>query len=230
MNRSPKARIIFVTGTDTAVGKTLLTGLLLSHLRRSGCDALATKPFCSGGTTDIEILHDLQEGELTREEINPFYFAEAVAPLVASRKHRRSIRLHDVVTRIRSVASRCQYLLIEGSGGLLVPLGEGFMVSDLVANLDCEVIVVTRNRLGTINHTLLTASALQHAGIQNVKFVMMGGSRKDFSGPSNPKILQELLSPKPLFQIPFLGPNPLRLAAIKQSSKKMKKTLARILA
>src|SRR5258705_11852752 len=86
-------KIIFVTGTDTGVGKTLLTGLLLHHLRQSGCHAVAMKPFCSGGTADIEFLDAVQEGELDPAEINPFYFSEPIAPVLAARKHHRNIRL-----------------------------------------------------------------------------------------------------------------------------------------
>src|SRR5579862_1215230 len=138
--------IIFITGTDTGVGKTLLTALLLCHLRENGCRALALKPFCSGGRADAQLLHQLQERELTLNEVNPFYFPEPVAPLISARKHHRYISLDQVVRRINSIASplssvragstpKCptqnlklktqSYLLIEGSGGLLVPLGEG---------------------------------------------------------------------------------------------------------
>lgn len=64
----------FITGTDTGVGKTVLTALLLSHLRQSGCSALAIKPFCSGGRGDAHLLHSLQNDDLTLDQINPFYF------------------------------------------------------------------------------------------------------------------------------------------------------------
>src|SRR2546421_10854607 len=99
-------RILFITGTDTGVGKTLMTGLLLHHLRSTGCRALAIKPFCSGGTADIEILHALQDGELTRNEINAFYFRDPIAPLVAARKGRRKIPLDTVLDHIRRIVRR----------------------------------------------------------------------------------------------------------------------------
>src|SRR5260370_30608997 len=92
------------------------------------------KPFCSGGRGDVELSHALQDGELNEDEINPYYFGEPLAPLVAARKSRRTILLKDVLNRIDTVASRLRaqtgisnqrrHLLIEGSGGLLVPLGE----------------------------------------------------------------------------------------------------------
>ena len=189
MNRTGAPRIIFITGTDTGVGKTLLTGLLLHHLRQSGCHALAMKPFCSGSRADAELLCAIQDDELPLDAINPFFFAEPLAPLVAARKHHCSIRVPEVLRRITRVASRCECLLIEGIGGVLVPLGEGFGVLDLVAKLGCEVIVVSRNRLGTINHTLLTIGALQPAGIEGLKAMLMSSPKEDSSTafePPNP--------------------------------------------
>ena len=230
MNRTGLARIIFITGTDTGVGKTLLTGLLLHHLRQNGCHALAIKPFCSGSRADTEFLCAVQEGELTPDEITPFFFAEPLAPLVAARKHHRSSCLPEVLRRISRVAGRCQYLLIEGIGGLLVPLGEGFTVRDLITRLDCEVIVVSRNRLGTINHTLLTVEALKTIENKGLKVVLMSHKNQNASAGSNLRVLVELLSPTPVLPVPFLGANLLRFEAVKKSRRKIQKSLARILA
>jgi dethiobiotin synthetase len=224
------SRIVFITGTDTGVGKTLLTGLLLHHLRQSGCHALAMKPFCSGSRADVEFLGAVQERELTQDEINPFFFEEPLAPLTAAREHHLSIRLPAVLRRISDLAGRCQWLLIEGIGGVMVPLGDEFSVLDLVVELGCAAIVVSRNQLGTLNHTLLTVGALQHAGIKRLKAVLMASQERDSSTDSNGRLLSELLAPTPVLSIPFLGRNPARLQALERSGKKVKKTLARILA
>jgi len=230
VNRTGAPRIIFITGTDTGVGKTLLTGLLLHHLRQGRCHALAMKPFCSGSRADVEFLHAVQDGELTRDEINPFFYSEPIAPLVAARRHHRLIRLPEVLCRIKDLAGRCQCLLIEGVGGVLVPLGEGFFVIELIAKLGCETIVVSRNRLGTINHTLLTVGALQHTDIKRLKAVLMSSPETDSSTDSNRQVLSELLAPTPVLAVPFLGRNPARLGVLEPSQKKVKKTLAQILA
>jgi dethiobiotin synthetase len=223
------SRIVFITGTDTGVGKTLLTGLLLHHLRQSGCHALAMKPFCSGSRADVEFLGAVQENELTQDEINPFFFERPVAPLAAARKQHVSIKLHAVLRRISDLAKRCEWLLIEGIGGVMVPLGDGFSVLDLIANLSCPAVVVSRNRLGTINHTMLTVNAMQYAGIKRLTVVLMASRQADFSADSNGRILSKLLVPAPVFPIPFLGRNPARIPALKRAEKKVKKTLARIL-
>ena len=229
MNRPGLPRFIFITGTDTGVGKTLLTGLLLHHLRQRGRHALAIKPFCSGSGADTEFLHAIQDGELALDEVTHFFFSEPLAPLVAARKHQRSIRLPEVLRRIERVTKRCDCLLVEGIGGLLVPLGEGFTVRELLLKMGCEVIVVSRNRVGTINHTLLTGAALQHAGISEFTTVLMAGKQGDASTSSNRRILAEMLAPNPVFAIGFLGRNPLRLEALKKTSKKVAETLAQVL-
>src|SRR5438445_2793156 len=159
--------------------------MLLCHLRRRGVDALAMKPFCSGGRKDVELIQALQHHALPDEEVNPFYFPEPLAPLVAARKQRRKISLSQVLRSIERVETRCERVIIEGSGGVLVPLGEGFSVADLIAKLHCEIVVVARNRVGTINHTLLAIKSLQHVTNQRIKIILMGQKRQDLSAFSN---------------------------------------------
>ena len=257
-------KIVFITGTDTGVGKTLLTALLLCHLRSHGARALALKPFCSGGRADAELLCKLQHGDLTLDEVNPFYFPEPVAPLISARKHKRNIPLDRVLQHINSIASRVpslpaglpsnastrhsplatrNFLLIEGSGGLLVPLGEGYTVRDLIARLPCDVLVVSRNQLGTINHTLLTVQALLNstprsplriphsAGPSTFSLscvVLMDSGTRDASSRSNEPILAEFLAPVPLVCLPYLGIRCSSASAVKKNAKKFQKTLARL--
>jgi dethiobiotin synthetase len=198
------SKIVFVTGTDTGVGKTLLSALLLQHLRQRGIHALAIKPFCSGGRADVRLLQSAQPGELSDDEANPFYFRKPLAPLVAGGK---KIRLAEVLASIRHVEKKCDRLIVEGSGGLLVPLGEGYMVADLIARLDCRVVVAARNRLGTINHTLLTLRALEAMGIKGkrVDIVLMSQRNMDLSGRTNLRVLRDLAQPVRVHSMPFLG-------------------------
>ncbi|HXT12896.1 MAG TPA: dethiobiotin synthase [Candidatus Angelobacter sp.] len=228
MKSRTRGKIIFVTGTDTGVGKTIFSSLLVYHLRKSGRHALAMKPFCSGGRGDVRLLRGMQDGELSEEEINPFYFPEPVAPLVSARQRKRRISLGEVVRRIEKMAARCECLVVEGVGGLLVPLGENFMVSDLIEALDCEVVVMARNQLGTINHTLLTVKALRRFCPKNIAIVLMGTSKKDASVKTNVRILGELLRPLRVHEIDFLCKNPNKIGVLKKSHKKIKKTLARM--
>lgn len=235
--RRRPGRIIFVTGTDTGVGKTVFTGLLLHHLRVSGVHALAMKPFCSGGRADVRLLRAMQDRELSEDEINPFYFPEPVAPLVAARRHSTLVSLAEVLRHIKKISHRCECLLIEGSGGLFVPLGENFLVSDLIDRLDCETIVVARNRLGTINHTLLTINGLKDISKRNdakrvnraskVQIALIERAKPDISSATNLRILSELCAPIPVLEFGFLAKNANKSGVLKKKYKKVKKTLAR---
>lgn len=235
--RRRSGRIIFVTGTDTGVGKTVFTGLLLHHLRTSGVHALAMKPFCSGGRADVRLLRAMQDRELSEDEINPFYFSEPVAPLVAGRRHNTLVSLAKVLRHIKRISQRCECLLIEGSGGLFVPLGENFLVSDLIHRLNGEVIIVSRNRLGTINHTLLTINGLKKlskktdakrfTSAKKLQIALIQEARSDPSCATNLRILTELCAPIPVLAVGFLGKNANKSGVLKKMYKKAKKTLAR---
>jgi dethiobiotin synthetase len=223
---SGRKKIIFVTGTDTGVGKTVFTGLLLHHLRTKGVHALAMKPFCSGGRGDVRLLRGMMDAELSEEEMNPFYFPEPVAPLVSVRRRKHLIPLAEVVRRIKTMAARCEYLLVEGSGGLMVPLGEKYFVSDLIKRLNCDVIVVARNQLGTINHTLLTVNALKSFCAKNIAIALVSTSKKDASVKTNGEILRGLLDGIEVREILFLSENANEIEVLKKSHRKVKKTLA----
>ena len=221
-----RRRIIFVTGTDTGVGKTLFTALLLSSLRSNGIGALAMKPFSTGDRRDAEILQALQKGEASLEQINPYHFRPALAPLVAARKEGHRVSLRAAIASIRKLSRCCQVLLVEGAGGVLVPLGEGFTLADLMRCWECEAVVVAPNRLGGINHALLTASALQEAGIKQVKFALMEQTKRDLASKSNLRVLSELLAPVSVLSLPFMGEGPFRREKIERNSRALKKTLA----
>ncbi|SPE62712.1 ATP-dependent dethiobiotin synthetase BioD (modular protein) [Verrucomicrobia bacterium] len=242
-------RTVFITGTDTGVGKTVLTALLLQHLRSGGWRAAAMKPWCSGGRADAELLHALHDGMLTLAEVNPYHFRPPVAPLVAARRAGRTVSLAEVLrsiaavrrellstpqpTRVKGRRGRspsCGCLLIEGCGGLLAPLGDGYTLLDVIETLGGEVIVVAANRLGTINHTLLSIRALHNAGLQStaLKVVLMNHHRRDASCASNASLLSELLAPIALFNIPFLGQRCATAPAIKRAASTLSHTLALI--
>ena len=217
-------QIIFVTGTDTGAGKTVLTALLLAHLRGQGRDALGMKPFCSGDRGDARLLHSLQEGCLTLDEVNPFYFDKPLAPAAAPKR----VPFQVALGRIRALADRCGVLLIEGAGGLLAPLGDDYTARDLIAALKCKTMVVSRNRLGTINHTLLTVEALQQVATEEVKVVLMDVRNPDLSASSNVKMLRESLGTNAVFSIPHLGFRAPTAGAVRMNVKFLKKVLARL--
>ena len=220
-------KTIFITGTDTGVGKTVLTALLTRHLREMGRNAMAMKPFCSGSRADARLLRAAQEKVLTLDEINPFFFDQPLAPAAAAGRGKK-VSLDAAVEKIRAVASRCELLLVEGAGGVLVPLGENYTVADLIGRLGCPAVVVSRNRLGTINHTLMTVRMMQSIGIKRIVIALVEGGKPDLSAQSNAKMIRKMAPNVPVFSIPNLGPKASNEAILKINVKFLKKTLARI--
>ena len=125
----------FITGTDTGVGKTVLTALLARYLRERGVNVAALKPVCSGGRDDARALQAASNGALSLDEINPWHFRAPIAPLLAARRERKRVKRSQVVAHVRAMQKRFDVLLIEGAGGLLSPLGENFNSRDLIASL-----------------------------------------------------------------------------------------------
>lgn len=223
------AKLVFVTGTDTGSGKSVLTALLVASLRAGGHEALAMKPFCSGSWDDVDLLATAQDYRLDRNRICPFHFKQPLAPWVAARLTGRKVRLAEVIDSIHNVAHHCEILLIEGVGGLRVPLGEGYSVLSLIKTLDCPAIIVARNELGAISHTLLTLDALRHGQCQPGCVVLMQPSRRSQVTRTNVEAIAELVAPVPLQTLPYLGQNPCNKQRLKKNAQELKKTLARIL-
>jgi len=219
--------ILFITGTGTGVGKTVLTALLVAHLRVGGREALAMKPFCSGGLHDPRILRRAQGDSLSLERISPFHFEQPIAPAVAARQSGRSILIDDVLERITTTANGCEQLLVEGAGGLLTPLGNNYTAADLIAALRCQVVVVAPNKLGTVNHVLLTLAALRPTHAPPARVVLMNAQSPDLSADSNPGLIRQF-APEPVFPLPHLGRRPVSTSALHGHAKELKKALAQI--
>src|SRR5208283_3205139 len=109
--------VFFITGTDTGVGKTVLTALLAQHLRRRGIRVAALKPMASGDREDARELQAALDGALTLDEINPWHFRASLAPLLAARREHRRVRLAGVLAHIREMQKRFDVVLVEGAGG-----------------------------------------------------------------------------------------------------------------
>jgi dethiobiotin synthetase len=216
--------VLFITGTGTNVGKTMLTALLLRHLRENGQKALAMKPFCSGSRADLRILSALQDHELPERLLNPFYFPKPVAPAACDTGVK--ITLKDAVARIAEAKRCCDLLLVEGAGGLMVPIGEDWCVIDLVAELKCPVVIVSPNRLGTLNHTLLTVDALHRRRIRRQMAVMMNQPRPDASASTNMQILQQKHPLLEALRLPYLGKKAAQIGELKKNARKLKKAIA----
>ena len=199
------SRILFITGTDTGVGKTVLTSLLTRHLRERGVAVAALKPICSGGRADARALHSSLDGALTIDEINPWHFRAPLAPLLAARREHRRVDLANVLAHVRSVQRRFDVVLVEGAGGLLSSLGEGFNARDLIIALRAVPIIVCPNRLGVVNHALLTVEALPRVVARRAPVVLMSPRRPGLASRTNPRLLAGMLGPDRVHEFPWLS-------------------------
>ena len=195
----------FVTGTDTGVGKTVLTALLTRHLRKRGVNAAALKPICSGDRADARVLLTASAGALTLDEINPWHFRAPIAPLLAARREHKRVALAEVLSHVGAMQKRFDVVLIEGAGGLLSPLGEKFDSRELIAALRATPMVVCPNRLGAVNQILLTLAALPRSTSCRAHAVMMSPPKPDASSLTNVSLLAEFLDAKRIFCLPWLG-------------------------
>ena len=196
---------LFITGTDTGVGKTVLTRLLAQYLRQRGIAVAALKPVCSGGRDDARALHAALDGALTLDEINPWYFRAPIAPLLAARLEKRTVILAQVLAHIRALQNSFAVTLIEGAGGLLSPLGENFASRDLIAALRARPIIVASNRLGVVNHILLTLEALPKNRRPDAVIILVSPRNPDPAAGSNARVLRPYLAQQELFTLPWLG-------------------------
>jgi dethiobiotin synthetase len=197
---------LFITGTDTGVGKTVLTALLTRFLRECGVNAAALKSVCSGNRADARALRAAMNGTLTLDEINPWHFRAPIAPLLAARKENKRVKLSQVLAHIRAIQKRFDVLFVEGAGGLLSPLGEDFDSRDLIVALRVTPIIAAQNKIGAVNHILLTLEALPKNLRANARVVLMSQSKPDASAKTNAKLLAELTNAK-IFSFPWLDKN-----------------------
>lgn len=196
--------ILFVTGTDTDVGKTVFTALATTYLRQQGLRVAALKPLCSGGRADARLLQAAAGKVLRLAEVNPWYFRAALAPVLAARREKRVVRLRAVVTHIRRVARRFEVVLVEGAGGLLSPMGEGFDARDLIAALSATPIVVCPNRLGAVNQVRLVLAALPRATAAQARVILVNPPRPDAASRTNYALLTEFIPAHRVRVLPWL--------------------------
>lgn len=200
-----KSRVVFVTGTNTSVGKTVLSCLLTRALLQNGESARAVKPLCSGGRDDAVALRAAQTNGWTLDEINPWHFKSPLTPLLSARRKGRKVRQPDVLRFLRKAKETCNVLLVEGAGGLLSPLGEGFSSRELIVELRATPVVVCPNRLGAINQSRLVIEALPASLARRVQIVLMSRPHADSSAKSNATVLRELTGRDCVHDFPWLG-------------------------
>jgi len=204
---------IFITGTDTGIGKTFITAHLASVLQRRHIDVGVMKPIHTGckirkGRLILEdtILLIRSAGvDDPIELVTPYAFREPVAPYVAALKNNVDIDIGKILRSFETLCRRHDYILVEGIGGPLVPISERLYVVDLIKRFKLPALIVTRPGLGTINHTLLTVDCLKRKKIPIVGIIInyRNRGRNTIAERSAPRILEKLSGVSILGTIPW---------------------------
>ena len=194
---------LFITGTDTAVGKTHVTAALLTELRRRGVSAAAFKPIAcgKGGRHDAEIYAAIMNHEQPLDVINPIYLRHPLAPSVAAKLEHKSIDLRKILRTYQQLSANYSVVLVEGAGGLLVPIRKNYFVADLAKALKLPLLIVARLGLGTINHTLLTVHQANAHGLKIAGLILNDtvGGHYGLAEKTNIRVLPKLC------KVPLLG-------------------------
>lgn len=203
---------IFVIGTDTGVGKTVVSAGLMRRLRTDGYQACYFKPVLSGAgcldgrpvpwdTLFVKKLSGLTEDN---QNITPYAFKTPVSPHLASELEKQAIDLAVIKGKYQYLKDKYDYLVAEGCGGLAVPLTSGgYMLSDLIKELGMSCLVVARAALGTINHTLLTVKYAQNLAIK-VRGIIINGYTGGICEDDNIKTIEKLSGLPVIAVIPMM--------------------------
>lgn len=190
---------IFITGTDTGVGKTFVTAGLIRAMKDQGIDVCPMKPaetgcrVCKGQLIPVDTLKLIEVSGVDEpiELINPYRFRKPLAPSVAAELEGGNFKKKVVLDAYKKLADKYEIIIVEGAGGIMVPLYKRYLFLDLIKDLNLPLMIVARPGLGTINHSLLTIEAARKKGIKVLGVVFNNAvkSTKDLSCKTNPEVI-----------------------------------------
>jgi len=190
----------FITGTDTDAGKTYVTCLLIEALRLAGHNAVGYKPFACGDRRDPLAIQQASGSVLSVEEINPVFLKVPASPYAAALLENTKVDTQRALQGFYSLTAKHSHVIVEGAGGWEVPLSGKETMADFAAALGLPIIVVVNNKLGCLNHTLLTVKNIQARGLICAGVILnYAHDERDAASISNRMVLQNYLD------VPVLG-------------------------
>jgi dethiobiotin synthetase len=208
----PKYKGFFITGTDTGVGKTLIAGAIAKILRQSGKKVGVFKPVATGCkktknglvSEDAQFLAHCAESEFGLDIINPAAFEIPAAPLACEKVENKKVDLEKISSAYKQICQKSDLVIVEGIGGIRVPITDGLDVLGLAKAFNLPVIIVARAKLGTINHTLLTIDAIRRARLSLAGVIINGYDETgDFAEKTNAEIIAKVGKVKIIAIVPF---------------------------
>jgi len=203
---------LFITGTDTDVGKTYITAGLAITLRKMSIDVGVMKPFAAGvaqkkgyKSEDVEILSKSAQTHDPENLVNPQFFPIPASPYTAWKKLKIKPKIPLVLSSFKKLSDMHEMVLVEGVGGILTPILKDYYVTNLIKDMKIPTIIVTRSKVGTVNHTLMTVKMCEKYKIP-IKGIIINNFDDD-GYPINQlkKDLEDLTKVKVLGSIPFIN-------------------------
>jgi dethiobiotin synthetase len=186
---------LFITGTDTGVGKTRTVVQLLRLLRASGTSCAGMKPICCGDRQDAELLLAAGGVGLTIDDVNPVWLRTPAAPIVGSHAEEVNIDIKYILAAFHALKNQVEHVIVEGVGGWLVPIRSDYFVSDLAVEMKLPVLVVAQNRLGCLNHTALTVRSVAEHKLRCLGVALIAApGTSDIAAATNADILKRILN------------------------------------
>jgi dethiobiotin synthetase len=185
---------LFITGTDTGVGKTYTAVRLLQLLRASGESCAGMKAICCGDRRDAELLLAAGSDGLTIDAVNPVWLKTPAAPIVGSLMEKVDIDIDHILAAFHSLQNRVEHVIVEGTGGWMVPIQRNYFVSDLAAAMKLPVLAVASNRLGCLNHAVLTVQSILGHRLRCAGLALNNAQETDdIAALTNADILRKIL-------------------------------------
>ena len=202
---------VFVTGTDTGVGKTVVAAGIAGAMRRDGIDVGVMKPIATGipkengfKSSDAELLAKIAGSTDPESEINPIFLPLEASPLTASRTLNMDIKLDKVFSAFKSLTGKHEFVIVEGIGGVMVPIKQDYFVIDMIKEMNMPVLIVSRAALGTLNHTLLTVRACREYDLNVAGIVINCVRANNIIEKTAGEIIHELTGVFVIGSIPFV--------------------------
>ena len=196
---------IFITGTGTEIGKTVIAGGLAASLKQAGINVGVMKPISTGDTADAQFLKHAAQVDDERSLINPIYLRHPLAPSVAVRMEGREIDVSCVETAFAELQQKYDFVIVEGVGGIAVPIQDDFLVVHLIKRLQLPILIVAQVGLGTLNHTLLTVAYARQFELQITGIVLNGlcAETAGLAEATNPAEIENLTGVPVIGVVPY---------------------------
>ena len=201
----------FITGTDTDVGKTYITAGLAVSFRKMGIDVGVMKPFAAGNaqkkgfkSEDVEILSRAAQVNDPEELINPQFFPIPASPYTAWKNLKTKPKISTILSSFKKLSKLHDVLLVEGMGGVMTPILKNYHVTHLIKDMNIPIIIVTRSRIGTVNHTMMTVKMCNEFKIPIKGIIINNFDSDGYKIKELTRDLKNLLGVSVLGSIPFI--------------------------